>query len=82
MSHFLFDREQSGSDPNQNPLCGKMIRAERFDEEAGAKRSVDLKVVDRCTGCQPQDLDVSPGAFGRLASMDLGRVRVTWAWLD
>lgn len=32
-------------------------------------------------GCQPTDLDVSPGAFKQLADPALGRVEVTWAWL-
>ena len=34
------------------------------------------------TGCKPTDIDVSPGAFDRLAGADLGRVTVTWAWLS
>lgn len=58
-----------------------MLRAERFDEERGERRSIDLKVVDRCTGCEPSDLDVSPSAFDKIASRDRGRVDVTWAWL-
>jgi hypothetical protein len=33
------------------------------------------------TGCQPDDLDVSPGMFAKLADPTLGRVTVTWAWL-
>jgi hypothetical protein len=48
VSHFVFDAAQKGSDPNQNPLCGKKIRATRFNEAAGGMRSVDLTVVDRC----------------------------------
>jgi expansin (peptidoglycan-binding protein) len=83
VSHFLFDAEQgSSTNPNSNPLCGLIIRAERFDEQVGANRSVDLTVVDRCVGCQPTDLDVSTGAFTQLADMAAGRVTVTWAWLE
>ena len=37
---------------------------------------------DLGVGCQATDLDVSPGAFQQLADMSLGRVTVTWAWLD
>ena len=49
ISHFVFDAEQGGSsDPNSNPLCGRMIRAERYDAQVGERRSVDLKVGDRC----------------------------------
>ena len=59
-----------------------MLRAERFDEDYNEVRSVDLKVVDRCTGCQPDDLDTSVGAFESLAPKASGRVDVTWAWLQ
>lgn len=79
VSHYVFDAVQAGSNPNANPLCGRKIRAERNDN--GAMKSVDLTVVDRCTGCQPDDLDVSPGMFAKLADPTLGRVTVTWAWL-
>ncbi|OCL09272.1 hypothetical protein AOQ84DRAFT_397478 [Glonium stellatum] len=79
ISHYVFDAVQVGSNPNSNPLCGRKIRAQRNDN--GAMKSVDLTVVDRCTGCQPNDLDVSPGMFAKLANPDLGRVSVTWVWL-
>jgi hypothetical protein len=45
----VFDSVQTGSNPNANPLCGKKIRASRFDEQVGAQRSVDLTITDRCT---------------------------------
>ncbi len=76
VSHLLFDAVSKGSDPNQNPLCGKMIRAKR------SKGSVDLKVVDRCTGCEPRDLDITEKTFAKLASVDQGRVDVEWSWLQ
>ena len=48
VSHLLFDHVSNSSNPNSNPLCGMKIRAERFDEQVSAERSVDLTVVDRC----------------------------------
>lgn len=81
VSHILFDSVQSGSDPNSNPLCGRRMRAQRVKEGAG-ERSVDLRVVDRCTGCKSTDIDVSLSVFNRLADEDLGRVEVTWSWLE
>ncbi|KAF2774373.1 hypothetical protein EJ03DRAFT_303931 [Teratosphaeria nubilosa] len=85
VSHLLFDAAGStssdGGNSNNNPLCGKMLRVRRFDETAGQKRSVDLKVVDRCTGCGQRDLDTSLSAFERVAQEAEGRVVVTWAWL-
>ncbi|OQO02677.1 hypothetical protein B0A48_12206 [Cryoendolithus antarcticus] len=71
-----------GGNSNNNPLCGLMLRASRFDEEVNAQRSIDLKVVDRCTGCAPNDLDTSLGAFEKLAPSASGRVDITWAWLQ
>ncbi|KAF1813211.1 hypothetical protein P152DRAFT_374586, partial [Eremomyces bilateralis CBS 781.70] len=81
VSHLLYDAVSTGSNPNLNPLCGKKIRARRHNEATGEDRSVDLTVVDRCTGCQPTDIDVSPAIFDELAPRDYGRVGVTWAWL-
>jgi hypothetical protein len=76
VSHLLFDAVSKGSNPNQNPLCGKMIRARR------STGSVDLKVVDRCTGCEPRDLDITEKVFAKLANVDEGRVDVEWSWLE
>jgi hypothetical protein len=86
ISHFVFDAAGSstdtGGDSNANPLCGKKLRASRYDEEVGAQRSIDLTVADRCTGCEPDDLDTTLGAFEKLAASASGRVDVTWAWLE
>lgn len=71
----------TGGNSNANPLCGRMIRAQRYNEAAGAMRSVDLKVVDRCTGCAVDDLDTTESAFEKLAPIADGRVDVTWTWL-
>ncbi|RMZ80482.1 hypothetical protein DV737_g3011, partial [Chaetothyriales sp. CBS 132003] len=81
ISHRLFDAAQTGTDPNANALCGKKMRAKRYKEGVG-ERSVDLTVVDRCVACQATDIDVTTTAFERLADLDLGRVSVSWSWLD
>lgn len=85
LSHVLFDAAGStssnGGNSNANPLCGRMLRAQRYDEAVGQMRSVDLKVVDRCTGCAIHDLDTTEDVFGDLAPVADGRVDVTWAWL-
>ncbi len=76
LSHVLFDAVSKSANPNQNPLCGKMVRAWRDIT------SVDLKVVDRCTGCQPRDLDITEKTFAKLAKVEQGRVNVEWRWLE
>ncbi|EXJ75673.1 uncharacterized protein A1O5_00180 [Cladophialophora psammophila CBS 110553] len=76
ISHIVFDAVSVGSNPNANPLCGKKIRARKDN------KSVDLTVVDRCTGCQPTDIDVTINTFAELSDVDLGRVLVQWNWLE
>lgn len=76
VSHIIFDAVSTSSNPNANPLCGKKIRARREG------KSVDLTVVDRCTGCKVTDIDTTRGVFGDMAEIDEGRVSVTWSWLE
>lgn len=76
VSHLVFDAVSTGSDPNTNPLCGKKIRARRDG------KSIDLTVVDRCTGCKATDIDTTRSVFGQLANIDQGRVSVSWSWLE
>lgn len=50
---MIFDAAANGSNPNANLLCGLKIRVARFNEQAKARRSMDLKVVDRCMIFKP-----------------------------
>lgn len=47
VSHLVFDAASTGSDPNQNPLCGLKLRLRRDG------KSVDVTVVDRCMSPLP-----------------------------
>ncbi|KAJ5677206.1 uncharacterized protein N7477_002839 [Penicillium maclennaniae] len=76
VSHILFDAASTGSNPNDNPLCGLKIRLRRNG------KSVDVKVVDRCVGCKVDDLDVTESVFEKVAEIAQGRVTMEWAWLD
>ncbi|KAK0103692.1 hypothetical protein ONS95_005701 [Cadophora gregata] len=82
VAHALWDSQLTSSNPNENPLCGKMIRITRFNEAVGGNRSVDVMVVDKCMGCAPTDLDLSIKMFTTLADESLGRVVGSWAWLN
>ncbi|RLV93214.1 hypothetical protein JA1_002649 [Spathaspora sp. JA1] len=75
ISHSMFDAAMIDGNPNHNPICGKRIRA-----YYGGK-SVDVSIVDRCVGCAPDDLDLSPVAFDQIADPALGRIELTWQWL-
>ncbi|KAK7055409.1 DPBB-1 domain-containing protein [Favolaschia claudopus] len=41
-------------------------------------KSIQVKIVDRCVGCEVGDIDLTPAAFAALADMGLGRTSVTW----
>ncbi|CAK7219959.1 DPBB_1 domain-containing protein [Sporothrix eucalyptigena] len=67
------------TNPNNNPLCGKRIRV-TLSASVGA--TVDVTIVDRCTACAENDVDLSPSAFGQLAGASAGRIKGTWFFLD
>lgn len=72
----------TSTNPNHNPLCGKKLRITRYDPKQGRNNSVDVEVVDRCTGCKETDIDLSLRMFEVLADEEQGRVVGTWNWLD
>lgn len=82
VSHLVYDSVAKSANPNENELCGRMIRVSRVDERDGKRRSIDCMVVDRCEGCKAEDVDLSPGMYNKIAAEELGRVRGEWAWLD
>ncbi|KAK3386719.1 RlpA-like double-psi beta-barrel-protein domain-containing protein-containing protein [Podospora didyma] len=85
VAHSLFDASAlpGQTNPNLNPLCGKRIRVTRdYTEASKGVMTVDVMVVDRCVGCQPTDLDLSPVVFNNLAPETKGRVQGSWHWLD
>ncbi|WFD19465.1 Lytic transglycosylase [Malassezia caprae] len=77
ISHSMYDKKANSDNPNTSPYCGRRIKA------SYEGKSVVVTVVDRCTGCQFSDLDFSPAAFKKLASMDKGRLKqVKWSFMD
>ena len=82
VSHLVYDSVAKSANPNENELCGRMIRVSRVDERDGKRKSIDCKVVDRCEGCKAEDVDLSPGMYNKIAAEELGRVSGKWAWLD
>ncbi|WFD26832.1 hypothetical protein MNAN1_001821 [Malassezia nana] len=76
ISHSLYDSKATDN-PNSNPFCGKRIKATYHG------KSVVVTVVDRCTGCQHDDLDFSPAAFKKFAPMSEGRLKnVQWSFTN
>lgn len=76
-SHILFDSFPGATaNPNLNPICGRKVRA------TYEGKSVEVQIVDRCTGCAVHDLDFSPTAFAMLGEMEKGRLHhMKWEWI-
>lgn len=75
VSQAVWDPQMVDANPNNNPICGKKIRA-YYDG-----KSVEATIVDKCMGCAPNDLDFAPVAFTQLAHQDLGRIKIAWEWI-
>lgn len=55
--------------------CGAEILVEKGGQ------TVTAKVTNRCLPCATGDIDLSPGAFQKIARPDEGRVRVNWDFI-
>lgn len=76
VSQDLYKDKQTGNNPNNNPICGRKIKA------TYQGKSVEVTVADACVGCKYYDLDFSPAAFSKIADKDLGRIDISWEWAD
>lgn len=71
----MFDPSPGGN-PNKNPNCGRRAKV------TFGNKSVTVKCVDRCAGCKPGDIDLSPAAFDKLADRKRGRIKkVKWEFI-
>ena len=68
ISQYLFD-QYATANPNDNPVCGKMVTLTGVDGTL-----YPAKIVDRCTGCALSDLDLSQDFFNLVTSNGNGRV--------
>ncbi|KUI59365.1 Papain inhibitor [Cytospora mali] len=77
LSESLYDQYTQNGNPNDNSLCGKQIQ---ITMESGETATVT--VADRCTGCAPTDIDLTPTIFQQLvpAGLGVGRTSATWKW--
>lgn len=55
--------------------CGACIEVD------GPDGSVRARVVDRCPGCGAADIDLSAEAFAQIATLEQGRVEVSWRFV-
>ncbi|KAK9763683.1 hypothetical protein K7432_009425 [Basidiobolus ranarum] len=64
----------ASANPNNSPSCGKCAKV------TGPNGTVTVKIVDKCPSCAYGSLDLSPTAFSKIASLDAGRVQITWSY--
>jgi len=77
ISEDMFDTYPgyAGTNPNNNPVCGSTA----VIYNPATQKSVQVTVVDRCTGCAWGDIDVTPTAFSQIADMNGGRIHnIQW----
>jgi expansin (peptidoglycan-binding protein) len=52
--------------------CGACVEVE------GPDATITVRIVDRCPGCAPGDIDLGEAAFPMIAAKELGRVPISW----
>ncbi|KAF9437785.1 hypothetical protein BGZ76_011104 [Entomortierella beljakovae] len=57
---------------SKSPGCGQCLQV------YGPNGTVQVQIVDMCPGCKSGSLDLTPGAFAKIAHHDKGRVPITW----
>ncbi|KAL8952364.1 MAG: hypothetical protein Q9222_001726 [Ikaeria aurantiellina] len=69
------------SNPNNNPLCGHKVKVW---ETSKPSNTVIVAIMDTCPGCTTTnfDLDLSPAAFNKLDNPDVGRIKISWEFLE
>ncbi|KAG6294076.1 hypothetical protein E4U09_002729 [Claviceps aff. purpurea] len=70
LSHLMM-----GTQSNGNPMCGKTITI------YGNGRSTTATILDKCMGCNHDDIDVSEKVYKELyGSLDSGRMPISWSF--
>ncbi|OLY81921.1 Papain inhibitor [Smittium mucronatum] len=74
---------QYGTEPNPNnaAVCKKCALV-NYKNPAGEDKSVKVSIQDKCPPCKFGDLDLSTEAFKVLSPLDVGRIKITWKFVD
>ena len=68
------------SNPNNNPICGHKVKVW---ETGKPSKTVTVTIEDTCPGCHGKyDLDLSPAAFNLLDNPQVGRIKISWEFVD
>jgi len=76
ISQIRFDAASTGPNPNDNPLCGAKVSIS-FEGN-----SHTATIVDRCTGCEKDSLDMTTNLFQVFADLGVGRIHgIEWNFI-
>lgn len=80
---LFYDQYTVGANPNNNRLCGTQIELTYTDPDSGAVSSATVAIKDRCTGCAPTDIDLTPTVFDQLVpkGQTVGRTTASWKFV-
>eukprot|EP00835_Amoeboradix_gromovi_P003903 NODE_277_length_11973_cov_0.221895.p5 type:complete len:183 gc:universal NODE_277_length_11973_cov_0.221895:2668-2120(-) len=62
--------------------CFELTQCNTCAMVQGPKGQVLVTILDKCPGCNSGDLDLSSGAFAKIADIGVGRVHVNWTIVD
>jgi expansin (peptidoglycan-binding protein) len=65
-----------GQESNGNPICGKKVLI------TYESNTVEIEITDKCPGCAYGSIDLSPTAFEQLAPESVGRIPITWQFVN
>jgi len=70
-----FGRVEVGADPSSSPSCNMCIMV-----KGRSGKAIKVHVVDKCAGCQLDEISLSPGAFKQIANRNdtTGRIPINW----
>ncbi|KAG8761947.1 hypothetical protein FRC12_009257 [Ceratobasidium sp. 428] len=72
----LYETMMIDGNPNHSKACGKHVHVTWHG------KSTTAKVVDRCSACGDNDLDLSPAAFTKLAPLGNGKLNgIAWQFV-
>ncbi|MGW2084235.1 hypothetical protein [Streptomyces sp. NPDC001880] len=70
------DHRMFGSGSSESPQCGRKVVVTHNG------KSITAKVLDASPTSETHGLDLTPAAFGELASLDRGTIDVTWRFVE
>jgi expansin (peptidoglycan-binding protein) len=72
----MYHGAMNHTDYDSSAACGTWVHI------IGPKGEVTAFIDDRCPECKPGDIDLGPGTFETIADKALGRVPITWRYVE